>query len=273
MSRLRPTTAPEEAFRQRLRVRSYEVGQDGRLRAGNLLRYLEWIATEASAALGFTADWYVKRGTAWVVREMDLFLGELPPVAAEIELATWVADFKRVQALREYAVWCARTGTLVARAHARWAYVDRARGLPQRLPEELSEAFRPLGHAMDVRPRMSGPSDWPSSELELTAREYEADSQMHINNCVYADWLSEAFNRATSASAWSKDKHPSPRYLHIEYARPALPATRIRIATQVRHSGSRRLNVEQVVTDGEMGHVHVRGSSEYLLLPIRDQAT
>lgn len=265
MSGIRRVNIPSQAFRQRTQVKSYEVGQDGRLRAGNLLRYLEWVATQASASVGFAADWYLRQGTAWVVREMDVSLGALPPVATDLEMATWVADFKRVQALREYAVWCVDSGLLVARAHARWAYVDRVRGVPVRLPDELSSAFEPLGHEMAVRARILSDPDGRPSELRLTAREYEADSQLHINNCVYADWLGEAFSRATE-STQNRKKRLAPHYLRIEYVRPAIPGAHIRIESNLMQTGSRRIHADQIVRDDRTDQVYVRAHSEYLEL-------
>src|SRR5215813_10524087 len=120
-----PPGVPSQAFTQRLRVRSYEVDRSGRVRPGTILRYFEQLATEASTVAGFSPAWYLRQGAAWVVREMDLLLGVLPTVGDDLVLATWVSDFKRVQALRDYALWHADTARLVARAHARWAYIDR----------------------------------------------------------------------------------------------------------------------------------------------------
>src|SRR5262249_55192442 len=195
-----PPGIPPRAFTQRLRVRSYEVGRDGRARLSTILRYCEQIATEASAFAGFDPAWYLRQGTAWVVREMNLLLGALPTVGDELLLATWVADFKRVQSRRDYALWYADSSRLIARAEARWAYVDRVRGLPLRISQEIITALAPLGHLMHTRaPAMLAPPDGPSHALTLTARDYEADSQQHINNCVYADWLGEGLARSLRA--------------------------------------------------------------------------
>jgi acyl-CoA thioesterase FadM len=242
------------------------VGQDGRLRVGNVLRYLEALATEASAAAGFDAAWYLQRGTAWVVREMDLLVGALPAVGAELLLATWVADYGRVQALRDYAIWCAESGALVARAHARWAYIDRARGAPTRLQEELIRAFTPFGHGMPTRSLSSRTvnADQPRHSLSVTAREYEADSQLHINNCVYADWLGEGVREAAGTPPSDTGGRVRPRYLRIEYVRPALPGDRLTVETTVNPAGSRGLLATQRVINAGSGETHVRASSCYV---------
>src|SRR5437016_5519444 len=145
------TYAPAGAFVESGKVRSYEVNRAGHISLGVVLRYLESLATEASASLGFDFRWYEEHNVAWVVREMNLVLGVFPGIGDDLRLATWVSDFKRVQAQREYAIWLPHTGRQVARASARWAYVDRVRGVPQRLHDELLGAFGVLGNSMQPR--------------------------------------------------------------------------------------------------------------------------
>ena len=244
---------PPQAFRDTLRVRSYEAGRDGAIHPGTILRYLEHLATAASAALGFDNQWYRAHNSAWVVRDMSLLLGDLPGIDVDINLATWVADFRHVQATRDYLVTRADTGRLVARASARWAYIDRQKLLPIRIPDEITARMGPWGHAMRARtvaplPRLS---DAPlASEMRLTAREYEADTQQHINNCVYLDWLHEAAWRAASDGALTGARlRLRPRFSRLEYIRPAQPGDTLSIATTTPlRAHSRSLGVWQTIS-------------------------
>ena len=198
----RALATPAEAFRDTLTVRSYEVGRAGGAHPATILRYLEHLATCASAALGFDNRWYHEHHSAWVVREMSLLLGDAPRIDDALDLATWVADFRHVQATRDYLITRADSGRLVARASARWAYIHRERLLPTRIP------------------------------VELTAREYEADSQQHINNCVYLDWLHEAaYQTAAQGALTGQPTRLCPRFYHLEYIRAAQPGEALTIAT------------------------------------------
>src|SRR5262245_46754788 len=137
---------PEGAYKMALAVRSYEAGLSGTVRPAIVLRYLENLATLASAHRGFDQTWYEHEGSAWVVRDMRLHIEALPGLAEELSLATWLSDYRKVQAFREYAIWRAGESTPLVRAQARWAYVDRATGQLQRIPESLIERFGALGH-------------------------------------------------------------------------------------------------------------------------------
>lgn len=229
----RALATPAEAFRDTLTVRSYEVGRAGGAHPATILRYLEHLATCASAALGFDNHWYRDHNSAWVVREMSLLLGDLPQIDDALELATWVADFRHVQATRDYLVTRADSGRLVARASARWAYINRERLLPTRIPEELIARMGPWGCAMRVRQPEPLLSDAPIvSEMRLTAREYEADTQQHINNCVYLDWLHEAaWQTAAQGALTGEPIRLRPRFYHLEYIRPTQPGDALTVAT------------------------------------------
>ena len=85
---------------------------------------------------------------------MRLLLWDTPALADEAHLATWLSGYRRVQATREYCIWREPEQRLVARAQGRWAYVDRERGLPTRIPDDLIERFGVAGHAMPLDKRI-----------------------------------------------------------------------------------------------------------------------
>lgn len=260
MSAVVPAGVPANAYCERLTTRSYEVGRAHHVHPSMLLRYLEHLATRDSAQRGYPPEWYSAEGTAWLVREMSLWMGTLPGIDAELRLATWLSEVKRVQAYREYAIWHGESGRLIARAQGRWAYVYRSTGRPARVPDAMLREFSSLGPAMCVRRGLLAPADDSvSSLMTLRARNYEADTNRHINNGVYADWLAEALaaHRNASASALS------PRYLHLTYLRQVLPGDVVSISTTPFAAGSRRVAVIQEIT-AATGEPVLRAYAEYL---------
>lgn len=257
---------PDGAYREQLRVRSYEVGRDGATHPSTLLRYLENLATYASAFAGFEPEWYVREGSAWVVRNMDIFIGELPRFGNHLGMATWVAEFRRVQAIRQYAIWNQQTGALIARAEARWAYIDRVRAVPLRLPDLMTAGFSTCGHHMAKRPITEMPltADSISTTFDHVAHEYEVDSQQHINNCAYVDWLSEATHQALTQSSVENPATYRPRYYALEYVRPTLVNERVHITTRIPRDATRNLRIEHEILHEATGAVCLRGTAIYL---------
>ena len=258
--------SPSNAFTEPLTIRSYEVTRTGYPQPGAILRYLESLAVHASSSHGYTNTWYEEQGSAWLVREMSLLLGWLPPMDTKLMMATWVAEFRRVQAFREYAIWQPTTGRIVARARARWAYVQRHTGQPLRVPETMAALFASASSSTRL-PTLSHLE--PSTlvlhgEQTIVAREYEADVHQHINNCVYGDWLYEGV-AATLRAAGHAAAEARPRFLTLEYLRSARPGDHVRIETALYADGSRRLRAEQVVRDAANGETILRGQTSYLV--------
>jgi acyl-CoA thioesterase FadM len=249
--------APEDAFVEQLRVRSYEVGRDGTIGFGTLLRYLELVATDHSASLGYDFRWYELHGTAWFVRTMDLWLGAQPSMDDRLRVATWVAGFRRVQARREYAITRADTGALVVRASARWGYVDRMTGRPRAIEDELLAEFAVHpGHVLPPGVSDTLISAVASGAVSLTARTYEADTQGHINNSVYGDWLMEALRALGRESPAAPALRAAvPRRVRLDYVRPVQAGDGVRIVTTASVFGSRRTEVEQAIFDVDTGAI------------------
>lgn len=258
--------APADAYSEPLTIRSYEVTRSGYPQPGAILRYLEYLATRASGFHGYTNAWYEEQKSAWLVREMSLLLGWLPPMDSEIMMATWVAEFRRVQAFREYAMWHPASGRMIARARARWAYVQRHTGQPLRVPESMVALFSSAQSATRLPALRASPSErrvW-QDEQTIVAREYEADVHQHINNCVYGDWLYEGFH-ATLRAAEQPTTKMRPRYLTLEYLRQVRPGDSVRVLTSIHPDGSRRLRAEQTLLDAASGDLILRGQTRYLV--------
>jgi acyl-CoA thioesterase FadM len=229
---------PTGEFFMRAAIRAYEPGENNRLGIGNLLRYCELAANSASATSGFGAQWYRDRGEGWVTFRQTIELAAPIGVGQTLDLLTWVADYTRVASHRHYRLTRTDTGAVVARTETRWAFVERERQTPRRIPAEITQRIPLVAHrAIPPRP------EWPHTaaialtpmQVEWRARGYEADSLKHVNNCVYGDWLAESARLAFDR--WA-DEAPTmrrmwwPRRLTITYQRSARPGDVIILTTQ-----------------------------------------
>jgi acyl-CoA thioesterase FadM len=112
-------------------------------------------------------------------------------------------------------------------------------GRPQRVPDELSARIAARGAGMPpwTLPEVSPPAE--TRALTVVARWYEADSQQHINNAVYMDWLEEQSEVQTQSAALGVASHLRLRRLHLEYLRPTLPGEQIHIWFSAERFGER----------------------------------
>ena len=163
-------------------------------------------------------------------------------------------------------MWHPASGRMIARARARWAYVQRHSGQPLRVPDSMATLFSSAQRATRLPALRASPSEqviW-HDEQTIVAREYEADVHQHINNCVYGDWLYEGF-QATLRAADQPAAAVRPRYLTLEYLRQVRPGDCVRIVTAIHPDGSRRLRADQTLLNAATGEVILRGQTRYLV--------
>ncbi len=108
---------------------------------GNV-HYLSWLiaaATAHSEAQGWPWERYRELGAAFVVRRHELDYLRSAVEGDELIVRTWVASLARVSSVRRYEI--IRGDELLVRAATTWAFIDLARGVPRRIPEQLVAAF------------------------------------------------------------------------------------------------------------------------------------
>ena len=213
-------------FRWRAPAWQADVDAFGELRTSTLLRLLQETATRASTDAGFDPAYYRDSGAMWLVRRTAVAL--LAPVryGDEIEIRTWIADFRRVRSQREYELSVGERP--VARAHTDWVYVDAA-GRPARIPADMERRFVPEGGATLDRPPFPAPP--PAAPAITTTRRielHELDAIRHVNNANYVHYLEQVALDACAAVRWplAAQLEAGGRFRatahDIEYLEPAL---------------------------------------------------
>lgn len=188
----------------RVRASHHELDAFGRVYPAAYLRHLAAVAVDASTAAGFDARWYATNGVHWLVRRTTFAVHAPATAGTELEIRTWVEDFRRVRSQRRYEV---RTtaGKPVLDAVTDWVLVESATGKLRRIPEEVERGF-------GVAPERSTPrAPWTAPEPVLPLRTTYAvrytdlDSLMHVNNAAYLDVLFQAALDALGTVGWGLD--------------------------------------------------------------------
>ncbi|HEU4525992.1 MAG TPA: acyl-CoA thioesterase [Gemmatimonadales bacterium] len=138
-------------FSKRFAVPSHAIDVQGHV---NNLAYVGWmqdVAIEHSAAVGWPMGRYLELGAGWVVRSH--FIEYLRPAFADERLGahTWVPRFDRRSTPRRYLFVREDDATVLARAETVWVFVDLASGRRRPIPAELLGAFDPVEDEDEVR--------------------------------------------------------------------------------------------------------------------------
>jgi len=216
-----PPGAPPQTTRA-YRVRFDEATTEGTARTSTLLRWAQDVAWIHSERLGFTRDWYAKRGLAWLVRGVELNV--LLPVSTgdEIEVTTGVVGYRKVWARRR-TDFHDSPGIVAAWAHTDWVMTD-GRGSPVRVPAEFGAFIaQPAPSFTPTRvPLPSTPERAFSRTLPVRPR--ELDPMGHVNNAVYLDHLEEC---VAALDGGERALKALPRTYRLEYLLPAEPGANL----------------------------------------------
>jgi acyl-CoA thioester hydrolase len=177
------------------RVPWHELNAFGEVRGSALARLLQDVAGLASTHVGYPAEWFERNGMQWIVRRTAT--ERHAPVRQggdDVEVTTWVADFRRVQSRREYEVRRREDGQLLATASTDWVYVTWPAARPARVSPEMMAAFLPDADGVPVErsPVAVGEPPAGATTVRHVVGFHDLDTLGHANNARWFDWVEEA---------------------------------------------------------------------------------
>lgn len=254
-------------YTARVTVRHHELDAFGRVHPGVYLRYLAHAAVEASTAAGFDAAWYAAAGAVWLVRRSTFTVLRPATAGEELEIRTWVEDFRRVRSHRRYEMRGA-DGELRLAARTDWVYVDRTSGRPRRIPSEMEEAFGGTSVPQERDGWQAPPPPARPARATHQVRVYELDSLGHVNNAVYLDLVVQAALDAIEHAGWPLARLVADGTVPVlgggdlEYREPARYGDRIETITWFSPPAD-GLEVHQRVVQSGDGRAMVRASTRW----------
>lgn len=262
-----------QIFSRLFRVRSYECDAYGHLYNANYLRLMQEAAFDASTHAGYDDERYIEMNRTWLIREVDIEY--LVPLRYndQVEVKTWVCDFRRASSRRMYEFWNRANGKLVAKAHADWVFLDRTSHAPMRIPHDMALAFFPEGLPVTYPDRQPFPTtpEAPSGAFRMrrTVAWQDIDVMQHVNNAVYLDYVTECGMQAVAAFHWPVERMMAEgfgillRRNQVLYLQPALLKDEIEIATWFSNprfaTATRHYQIIRVSDGATLAWVHALG--------------
>ena len=252
-------------YTRRFQVRFSECDAYGNMHTSSYFRRMQETAFEASADLGYDFEKYNQMGTIWLIRETKIDHFEPLWYGDQIDVKTWVLDFRRFRSIRMYEFRIVETGQLAARASTDWIYLDSENLRPVTIPAEMQHAFLPEAEQLGSQPRQrfSVVSDKPEQAVVLhrSVSWGDIDMMWHMNNAVYLDYLAEAEDELLSESSWSRLSlrtngiKLATKHQHIEYRQPATLADELEISAWFEEVAESNLLISYLINrvkDGQL---------------------
>lgn len=108
------------------------------------VRWIDHVAEQHAALLGWTRDRLVARGVLWFVARHEIDYHDEAGPGDDLVIATWVRAQRIVRSWRETVIYRASDHQLICHALTMWALVDLTSRRPVRIPHEMAQSFEPL---------------------------------------------------------------------------------------------------------------------------------
>jgi acyl-CoA thioester hydrolase len=238
-------------FTAAFRVRHYECDAYGHLNNVNYIRYMQETALDATAAVGRGSDWYAQAGYTWRIYDTDIEY--LQPLLHndQVEVTTWVEDFRRVRSRRVYEFRRAGSPDLAARAATDWIFLDAATLQPRTIPPAVIQAYMPDASENQPIPRAKLPVPPPPPPgmytLPKRVEWRDIDTVGHVNNAAYFNYIEDVSTQVGRHFGWSMPRMLAEgvvmvmRQMRIVYLQPALMDDDLLIHTWL--SDAKRISV------------------------------
>lgn len=167
-----------------------------------LFRNLQEAAILHAEMVGHGAEAADRDQMGWVLHKLAIRLRRYPRYKETIAITTWSTGVSGYLGLRDFEVKVA--GEIIAQASSRWLFVDIARRSIRRVPAALVTAFAPE-RAEPLIPEVNAIERFVLDATDftgtITTRYSDYDSNGHVNNAAYIDYLQ------TLSRQWIGDTH------------------------------------------------------------------
>jgi YbgC/YbaW family acyl-CoA thioester hydrolase len=200
-----------------------------------------------SVGLGYTADRWLDRRIAWVIRETEIEYFSPLRYGDTVEVSMRMGDLRKMSAARFFELQLVGTQKLVARARSEWVAVNIDAMRPMPIPNEVIADFfgEPAADKPPPRKRFpKGPS--PPAKLFRSSKRVEwrdLDLQQHVNNATYLSYMETASLEAVEGlgfsiqSALDQNTGAVAQWSHVLYQGQAAVNDELEITTYVSDLG------------------------------------
>lgn len=173
------------AFEFATRIRYSEIAHDGLMTLPALIDLFQDCSIFHSEEIGFGPERLKRERKAWVLTHWHLVIDRYPRLGEQVTAGTFASGFKTVSATRNFYLRDA-AGSLVARAHSTWGFIDLAAGKPVRPSAEHVAAYQigtPLEMPEESR-KIALPNEFEACKPFAVRRDL-IDTNEHVNNSQY----------------------------------------------------------------------------------------
>ena len=213
-------------YRLSFNIGYFSLGADYTMRLSSLLRLLQEAAILHAEKIGFGDKAMAELGLGWVLYKLELEVSRYPGYREDVTVVTRLGGRKGFKAFRHFDVFCGVEH--LASAFSTWFALDLKTRKPVHFKGSLGRQLFPDG--LDLPE--AAVDEWkPEKEvrspggIRITTRRSDIDTNGHVNNAIYADYLETAL-------AFQEGSNPRLKSYKIQF-KHEIPATVAEVAVEI----------------------------------------
>ena len=175
----------------------YEIGYEmvndtGKMKPRSLVELFMETAVKNCLSVGYSVFDMLKDNLGWILRGGEYVVSRMPIYAEKIRIRTWVSKWSLFQGVREFVILDEK-GDRIVNCSSVWAMID----LLKRIPSKVADIFRNKWNFNESKATDSLLIKRPFDLTDVVSRKdfkvlrRDMDSNMHVHNLSYIDWVFE----------------------------------------------------------------------------------
>jgi acyl-CoA thioester hydrolase len=132
---------PPGLFHLGRRVEWRDIDALGHVNNAAYLAYAEDCGVQVAAAFGWPMSRCMEAGFGIMVRRHQIDYQRQAVLDDEVEVSTWISDFRQTSAIRHYMIRDQASGDLLVRVRSLYVWVELKAGRLMKMPEDFRAAF------------------------------------------------------------------------------------------------------------------------------------
>ena len=179
-------------FRKEFELRYLEMNRHGEASPMAILTLLEETAADHCLSIDYGLYDLLKQNVGWVLISGYMQMDRYPKYKEKITIETWLSTYKKIRGIRENLIYDEQ-GVIIGRARGLWLFYDLEKRRPAKIFEEIINRWD-FNTKKSIDYDFSGkitPIDSGLYSEDITVKHYDMDTNRHVNNIRYLQWLME----------------------------------------------------------------------------------
>jgi medium-chain acyl-[acyl-carrier-protein] hydrolase len=179
-------------FSKQFNLRYFEMDQHGGASPTTMLTLLEEAAADHCLSIDHGLYDLFNQNIGWVLLSGYMQMERYPVYKEKITIRTWLSKYTSIKGYRENIISDER-GNVIGRAKGLWVFFDIKRRMPARILGDIIErwsCFPEESITHDIDKKISA-IDYAQLKKEFMVHRYDMDTNKHVNNLRYLQWLIE----------------------------------------------------------------------------------